>query len=330
MEEKNVESSEEKLKKEFNEFLIKPNTCLGCTAGLFKPDDYFNWKISFIGPKDTPYKGGLFFVRIEFPEDYPKSAPRINFITPIYHLQVWPYKSKSADTLGHVNKKALYYWKPDSSAREIITKLYAIFYLNNDDNPYLKDRVKEYRNNRDLFNSKASYFTKKYANSQNIKKGVSFEDKSWDFSVFKFSLIYNDMWKSFGKNLNYNNENEFTNKTIKLNVISNGYFESETIECELFQKTEEVLNQYLEKKKLGKEKQKNEKKIEIPKGIIEMISDQNDPEQSDESLPDYLFIFGLKRLDPNIVIGKNGLSEGNTITMIYNFKIKKLNEGNNE
>ena len=41
-----------------------------------------------IAPKDSLYSGGLFFLQIIFPNDYPNSAPEIKFITPIYHINV--------------------------------------------------------------------------------------------------------------------------------------------------------------------------------------------------------------------------------------------------
>ena len=38
-----------------------------------------------IGPSDTPYEGGFFPAKLEFPSDFPNSPPVMTFIGPIWH-----------------------------------------------------------------------------------------------------------------------------------------------------------------------------------------------------------------------------------------------------
>ena len=121
------------LKEEYKDIVISPNSS-GCfTVGLLDNEDYFKWKVWLVGPRDSPYRGGLFILKIIFPENYPNSAPDIIFLTPIYHLNVNPYKNEKdgAERLGHINLGINKKWKPETKIRQILIQLYSLFYFPN-------------------------------------------------------------------------------------------------------------------------------------------------------------------------------------------------------
>ena len=60
-----------RIRDEYREINRHPNLNIGLIVGLPEEDNIFKWRASLTGPRDSSYKGGLFDLRVEFPDNYP-------------------------------------------------------------------------------------------------------------------------------------------------------------------------------------------------------------------------------------------------------------------
>ena len=181
-------NSEVILREEFEDLKHNPLSINGYTIELFNQYNIYEWKITLLGAKDTPYANGIFFIKLQFPHDYPHRRPEIYFLTPIYHMNV-------LRSNGRVSVNFIDQWNEKTNVREILTKLYSIFYLVNPHSPYQREMADEYKKDKNLYEFNAKKYTDQYA------KFKSFED------------------------------NENNNENIRLNFIINGERNKYCIDC---------------------------------------------------------------------------------------------------
>lgn len=106
----------ERLQLEFKNIKRKRAlTKIGGSAGIIN-DNYKHWLACFIGPQDTPYENGLFFVEFKIQDDYPAKRPLARFLTRIWHPNVnwksgniclsifdnWTYKNTMKETIESI------------------------------------------------------------------------------------------------------------------------------------------------------------------------------------------------------------------------------------
>ena len=180
MSEKTKEEAEKRIKEELEEINNNPDSIKGISIKYLNENDAFKWQISLEGPEDTPYKGGVFILIAEFPEDYPNHAPIVYFRTPIYHVNV-NYQIKP-DHLGHFDNVYLDWWQSNYKMNQVFKELLALIKTPNEVSVYGYERGEELRNNKILYEEKIKYFTKKFASP---KDGINLKEyeEDWNFNI---------------------------------------------------------------------------------------------------------------------------------------------------
>ena len=165
------------IQNEFYDLQQNPIASLGIVVGMPDSNNPYLWQCTMLGPTDTSFAGGLFYLKIIFPIDYPTKAPEVLFVTPIYHVNVNHIKQPTCP-LGHICISTLNFWNPDTRIREILTNIFALFYMGNPQSPYGTDRQSEMMNTPQIFEQKIKYFTNTYANPNLGYKEYDY----WDFT----------------------------------------------------------------------------------------------------------------------------------------------------
>jgi ubiquitin-conjugating enzyme E2 D/E len=121
-----------------------------------KEDKITNWEGYIIGPKDTPYEGGKFYINITFPSDYPYNPPLILFKTKIYHPNINENGAICLDILKDE-------WSPILTISKIMYSLSSLLSEPNPDDPLVDSIASEMKCTPELFIKNAKIFTEKYA-----------------------------------------------------------------------------------------------------------------------------------------------------------------------
>ena len=133
------------------------NTPENFTAGPEDESDIFKWVASIPGPENSPYEGGTFELKIEFPKDYPFKPPKVEFTTKVYHPNV--KQDTGSICLGILKDE----WKPDISIPSILMAIQNLLTEPNVEHPLEKEVAKLYMENRGQYDANAKEWTEKYA-----------------------------------------------------------------------------------------------------------------------------------------------------------------------
>jgi len=126
-----------------------------CSAGPVG-EDLFHWQATIMGPDDSPYSGGVFFLDIHFPNDYPFKPPKVTFTTRIYHCNI---NSNGGICLDILKDQ----WSPALTISKVLLSVCSLLTDPNPGDPLVPDIANLLKTNVTQHDATAREWTAKYA-----------------------------------------------------------------------------------------------------------------------------------------------------------------------
>ena len=142
-----------RIQKELIELQQSPPS--NCSAGPVD-DDIFKWQATIMGPEDSPYHGGVFYLRIDFPRDYPFKPPKMQFLTRIYHCNI---NSNGGICLDILKDQ----WSPALTISKLLLSICSLMDDANPDDPLVPEIAELLKRDKIKHDENARLFTLKYA-----------------------------------------------------------------------------------------------------------------------------------------------------------------------
>lgn len=138
--------------------------------------------VKFHGPKETPYEGGIWKIRVDLPDKYPFKSPSIGFLNKIYHPNI--DESSGSVCLDVINQSWTALYDLCNVFESFLPQLLA--YPNPVD-PLNGDAASLYLHKPDDYRSKIKDYVRKYAAPEVIEEEDGGMSSSSESSLSDFS-----------------------------------------------------------------------------------------------------------------------------------------------
>lgn len=151
-------ASLKRLQKEYADIKMAQTneTSENISVGPISDDNLRHWKATIIGPKGTPYEGGIFELDIKFPNDYPFVSPIVKFITKMYHCNILEKGDICLDILKGQ-------WSPAYTIMKVLLSIVALLSDPNPNDPFNADAARMYKANKKRYDEIVREYVLTYA-----------------------------------------------------------------------------------------------------------------------------------------------------------------------
>eukprot|EP00744_Colponema_vietnamica_P001243 GILI01002083.1.p1 GENE.GILI01002083.1~~GILI01002083.1.p1 ORF type:complete len:155 (+),score=18.71 GILI01002083.1:54-518(+) len=119
----------------------------GISASPISDDNLFLWEASIVGPDETPWEGGIYALRITFPDNYPDRPPKIRFTTEMWHPNIY---SDGHICLDIIQDK----WSPIYTVSSILTSIQSLLTDPNPASPANPEAAQLYNTDKREYNKR--------------------------------------------------------------------------------------------------------------------------------------------------------------------------------
>jgi ubiquitin-conjugating enzyme E2 C len=116
-------------------------------------ENFFKWIGTITGPHDTVYMGQKYKLLLEFPTNYPYTAPAVKFLTPCFHPNVDPNGSICLDILKEK-------WSALYDVRTILLSIQSLLGEPNNESPLNSTAAQMWSNQTEYKKYLDDYFEK--------------------------------------------------------------------------------------------------------------------------------------------------------------------------
>ena len=143
-----------RIQKEHLDFNNDPPA--NCSAWPTNESDLFNWQAAIMGPSESPYQGGVFFLSVRFPKDNPFNPPNVKFTTRIYH----PYINIDGFMCCCIFEKS---WSPAHTIKKVLQSISSLLSDPKPNDSLEPEMANIYKIDRKKYENTAKEWTRKYA-----------------------------------------------------------------------------------------------------------------------------------------------------------------------
>lgn len=142
-----------RIARETKELATNPPAGVSATV---KPDNSRYFDAYMIGPDSSPYEEGVFHLEIFLPKAYPVEAPKVRFLTKIYHPNI--------DKIGRICISILKgEWSPALTISKVLLSIQSLLSDPNPEDPLDTAVADHWLKNKEDAEKTAREWTRKYA-----------------------------------------------------------------------------------------------------------------------------------------------------------------------